>query len=142
MDSSCHDEVVHAHLSSGRKNADDRRKDLSISQNAFSFEDSQFVSTSILSKVYDIYGFEPLQNLDLGIFKLLKECTFKFIGSDRVMKMPDVVEKQSHPLSQMRVSILHGINSLLVAIDREAGVPGIHADFSIKGCSMQLNGFS
>lgn len=43
-------------------------------------------------------------------------------------------------LIRIRVSILSGANSMLTPVDRDAGVPGIHGDFSSKGRSTWLNG--
>lgn len=71
---------------------------------------------------------------------LLKKCTIKFHGSDGVMAKPDAVKRQRQRLSRMKVSIYHSVNFKLVAIEREAGVPGLQKEFSIKGRSELLNG--
>lgn len=61
-DSSCHDERVRVHVSLGRKNANDRLKELSHSPSSTFSEVSELVSTSVPGKVYDIFEFEPLHN--------------------------------------------------------------------------------
>lgn len=56
------------------------------------------------------------------------------------MIKPGGVERRSQPLSRMRASILRDLKSLLVAIEREASIPGLLVDFYSGGFSMQLNG--
>lgn len=51
-----------------------------------------------------------------------------------------VVLEHRLALIQMRVFISHGVNCLLAAFDRMAGVLGLHLDFFSEGCSMQMNG--
>lgn len=58
------------------------------------------------------------------------------------MAKPSVVVAQSRPLSQMRVCIRGGVNSLLAAVEWDAGVPGLHGDLFNMVSSLQLNGFS
>lgn len=43
-----------------KKDANDRPKGLSVSENQYVFEDSQLASTFALSTVYNIFGFEAL----------------------------------------------------------------------------------
>lgn len=91
-------------------------------------------------KVYNSFGFEPLHNLRLGIPQLLKEYMFKFPRSDREMAKIGNFERRRQPLSQIRVSILRIVNSLLAAINREPSISGLNVDFSTKGCSVHLYG--
>lgn len=134
----CHDESVHVHTSLGRKNTNDCLRDLSVSSNAF-LKDSLFASTSTLGNNYDIFGIKPLQNLQLGIYALLNGWIFKSFGSDKVMTKPYGVGRQRKPLIQIKLFILRGVNSLLTAIDRDAGVPALHVGFSNQGCSVHYN---
>lgn len=85
---SSQNEVLHVHMSSGGKDANDCLEDFSLSQNASSLRDSQLESTSLLVKVYNMLDFEPLHNLHKRKSKLLKECTFKFHGPYRAMTKP------------------------------------------------------
>lgn len=123
-----------------KKNSDDRCEGLIQSQNVFFIEDSQLESTSVLGKVHDILGFKHLLHLHLDVSKLMKECTFKFLVSNRVMTKLGAVVEQSQLLSQMRVPFLSGVNSLLAAINRDAIVPGLPVHVCSKGCSMPLWG--
>lgn len=97
--SSSHSKGLHVHRSEEKKTANHRLKDLSPFRNASLMEVSQFASTSVLGKICNIFGFEPLQDLYLGTSKLRKECSFKFLGSDSVMMKPagGVEQKNSKP---------------------------------------------
>lgn len=103
-------------------------------------KDSPLAPISILGLVYNIFVFEPHHNLHLGISELLKECTVKFLGLNKVETELGVVVEQKHPLSPMRVFILRRINSLLSATDPEAAIPVLRAYFSCKDRAMQSNG--
>lgn len=113
--------------------------DLFPFQNALFLGGSQLASKSLMDKVYNIFRFEPLLNLHLGIFKLQKKCTFKYRVLDRVMKKLRVVRRQRQPLSRVRLSNKSGVISLHAEIERGAGIPGLHVDFSNNGISRQLN---
>lgn len=111
-----------------------------LSRNPFVLEIAQLASTSLLCTVYNIFRFELLHELHLSVSKLLKDCLFMFIVSERVMSKPDGVERQRQPLSRLKVTILCGTNSLLAAIDQEAAVSGPQVDFSAERCSLRLDG--
>lgn len=68
----CHDEAAHVHTSLGRKNANDCLNDLFLPHYQSFLEESQLISTSLLGKIYNLFGFAPPQNLYLGKPKLLK----------------------------------------------------------------------
>lgn len=51
-------------------------------------EGVQLVPRYLFYRLYDIFGFELLQILQLSISKPLKECTFKYLGSDGEMTHP------------------------------------------------------
>lgn len=55
------------------------------------------------------------------------------------MKKPSRAVEQWQPLSQMRMSILHALDSLLTAIDENDVVSRPLIDISGHGCSTQLN---
>lgn len=136
----CPNKGVDIHMSLRKKNANDLLRNRSPTQKAFFSGDSLLASTSVMDKVYNVFGLEPFLNLLLGISKLLKECAFKVPASDRVMKKPGGVLEQRQPLSQMRESIQCDVNFLIAAIDRDAGVFTLHVDVSSKGFFTQLNG--
>lgn len=110
------------------KNSSDCLRDLFSLQNASLLEESHLVSTSLLNRVYDILRFEPLHNLYLGMSNLLDEYSFKFLGSDKLMRKPNEVSEHRKLLSRMRVSVLHGVNFLFAEIDRDASVPRLRVE--------------
>lgn len=78
-----------------KKISNDRLTDLFQSQNSFFLEDSQLPPTSVLGNFYNIFGFELPHILYLGKSKLLKECAFRFLGSERATpKSRRVVERR------------------------------------------------
>jgi len=78
----------------------------------------------ISGNVYDLFTFEPLHNLHLGISKLLKTMLYEFIGTFR----------------SKRLSTLRACNSVLRQMERDSQISGLHVDFSTKESSTQLNG--
>lgn len=102
-------------------------------------KDSNLGSTFIVGKIYNIFEVKPLHNFHFGTHKLLKESTFKFLGSDRVVKKRDRVLEQSNPISLMRMSPTLPVNPLHVVDDRDAFIPGVHLDVSSNGYSVYLN---
>lgn len=91
--------------------------------------------------VYNIFAFEPLYDLHICISKLLKECKYKFHGSDTAVTNHGGLEWRWKPVSRMRASILFGVSSPLAATERQAGISGLYLNCSSKSCSMQCNGF-
>lgn len=90
----------------------------------------------MLENINNIFGFESYHNPHLGISKLLKEFTLKFLSSVRVVTKPSAVKEQRKPLSRIIVSILGDMNSLLAVLDWDAGFSGLRVDFYSKGCSV------
>lgn len=56
-------------------------------------EESLLASTTVLGNLLNIFRFDPLYKLHLGIPKLQKECTLKFLGSDKAMTKPSGAER-------------------------------------------------
>lgn len=102
-------------------------------------EEPRLASIALLGKDYNMFGFKLIHNLHLSTSLQLKECSFKLLGSDRVMINLNGVVEQSQPLSHMMVSILYSLNSFLAANDLKAGVLELHVNFSSKNSSVQLN---
>lgn len=71
--------------------------------------------------------------------KLLKECTFKFLGSDKAVTKPGGVEEHRKPLRNKTVSMSRDVNYLLTVTYQSAGVPKLPLGLSSMVCSMQLN---
>lgn len=95
-----------------------------------------FISNSF----YDIFTFEPLHNLHLGISKLLKNCTYNLVSSKYPAKFSTSKTAKQSAICSKKTAILSGCNTLLRAIERDSGVSGLHVDFSGKDASSCLNG--
>lgn len=80
-----HDDGIHGHMSLERQNANDLFRSRFLFNNSTFLEDSKLAPTSVLDNIYNVFRFELLHNLRVGISKLLKDYKFKFIGSDRVI---------------------------------------------------------
>lgn len=105
-------------------------------------EDSKRASTSELGDIYPIFGFGPLYNLHMGIFKQLMVCTLKFFGPERVTTKPIGIGDHRQLSSRTSGSILGGASSFLAANGWDAGALGLHVVFLSKDFSMRLNGLS
>ena len=93
------------------------------------------------SSLYDIFTYEPLHNLHLGISKLLKTLTYELIGSDKIVtfgtpKRPPRKMK----FCTRRVPVLRACNSFLRVMKNDCSSASIHIDFSTKEESSRLNG--
>lgn len=131
-DSFIHNGGVKVHMLLESKNANNTLKYFFLFQNPSSLDDSPLALTSVLNKPYNLFGFVPLHNVRLSISKLQKECTFKFLGSDRVVRKLSKVVEQRELLNQVKMSILRSVDFLRVTIDRDTGVHGLHVDISSK----------
>lgn len=94
-----------------------------------------------MNTAFNIFGFEPLQNLNLGTSKLLNEYPLKFLGSNCLMRNSGLVVEQGLPISRMRVIVLCGVDALLTAVTRKADVPGLYEDFFSKSFFTQSSIF-
>ncbi len=122
----------------------DYLKDYSIAPWKSFLEDMQLTYPSFIpSTLYDIFTFEPLHNLHLGISKLLKTCTFNLVSSKYQVTFS--LNKKSRILltaaiCTKKTPILAGCNTLLRAIQRDNGLSDLHVDFLSKDASSRLNG--
>lgn len=135
----CREENVYNHTFLEKKRANNPLKNFSPIKKACVSEESQLAPTFVLDNIYNVFGFETLHDLHMCTAELLKECTFKMLGSDRVKSKPGGIVEQGQVLDQMRSTILCCVNFLLAAIDWYDGSPGVHVDVSSKLCSVQLN---
>lgn len=51
-------------------------------------EGLELVQKDLLTSAYSIFELEPLQPFYLGISKLLKACTFTYVGPDAICSHP------------------------------------------------------
>ena len=90
--------------------------------------------------LYEIFTYEPLHNLHLGISKLLKTLTFELVGSEKTVSFISAKNSNKAKFSSKRTPILRACNSLLRAIEEDSTTTSIHVDFSTKETSSALNG--
>lgn len=90
--------------------------------------------------LYEIFTFEPLHNLHLGISKLLKTCTFHLVSSKKQVIFKTGHKSKQQQFASKKVPILSGCNTYLRCMERDNGVPDLHVDFSSKDASDRLNG--
>lgn len=91
--------------------------------------------------LYEIFTYEPLHNLHLGISKLLKTLTFELVGSEKIVSFRSAKKSSKAKFSSKRTAILRACNSLLRAIEKDCTTTSMHIDFSTKETSSALNGF-
>lgn len=77
-------------------------RDLSLSEWPSFMEGLQLVSEDILTSVYSIFQFEPLQNFYYGMLKVLKECIFTYLEYDDIQIHPGKAVYKRRPLGRMR----------------------------------------
>ena len=111
---------------------------LSLSNWTSILESASKQSAMFTPNVYDIFTFEPLHNLSLGMSKMLKICFATYITSEKLIVHPGTKQQKSG--AQMKTSILRGCNSLLAAFQASHPIPGIQLDFAKKEGSSTLNG--
>ena len=90
--------------------------------------------------MYDIFTYEPLHNLHLGISKMLKTLTYELIGSSKVVAFPNSKLKGESKICSHKTAILRACNSLLRAVQMDSSTTSMKVDFSTKETSSRLNG--
>ena len=94
----------------------------------------------IIPGMYDIFIFEILHNLYLGMSKLIKKSLYNYVCSSRSVVMTLSNGNKKRIIGSMKNQILKACNSILRDIQRSNHSPGIYVDFSCKDISKQLNG--
>ena len=116
-------------------------KDYSIAPWRSFLEDIATDFPSFLSDdLYNIFTFEPLHNLHLGISKLLKSCTFQLVSSKYPARYSFGKKTTSSTMQSKKVPLLSACNTLLRTMEKDSGLPDLHIDFSSKDASSRLNG--
>lgn len=90
--------------------------------------------------VFSIFTYEPLHNLNLGISKLLKLCTYNLLGSSESFTSEDSAAGGNRSFVSVRHSVLSGTNSVLRAIEKDDLDFTYHVDFSSDSLPSSLNG--
>ena len=97
-------------------------------------------SLFIPRSLYDIFTYEPLHNLHLGISKMLKQLTFHLVGSDKEVHFCNAKKKGPIKFHTKKMAILRACNSLLRAFEKSDTISSLHIDFSTKDNTCRLNG--
>ena len=104
-------------------------------------EDLKLSSPSFIpGDIYDLFTFEPLHNLHLGISKLLKQCTFHYVTSKHRVSFQHMRKSIKVTIGSKKSPILRGCNNYLRAIQEDSGMSSLKVDFSSKNASITLNG--
>jgi len=104
-------------------------------------EDLKVSSQSFIpSDIYELFTFEPLHNLHLGISKLLKQCTYYYVTSKHRVSFQHFKRNARVTIGSKKAAILRGCNTYLRAIDEDSGMSSLRVDFSSKNASITLNG--
>ena len=90
--------------------------------------------------LYNIFTFEPLHNLHLGISKLLTSCTYQLVSSKYPATYSFGKKTIKSTLHAKKIPLLSACNTLLRCIEADSGLPDLHVDFSSKDASSRLNG--
>lgn len=92
--------------------------------------------------IYDIFRFEPMHNLSLGVSKMLKDCATIMLR-DENRTSPAMITSSGAPrtFKHIRRSVLHALNDFLCDVEKRSPGYGIHCDYSKGECGGRLNGF-
>lgn len=121
------------------KNRRDRvLKELSIVECRSFLENSPLLLNNSEHHMYQIFGFEGMHVLDLGISKEMKKCIFRMLSSD-VLKIKGP-ERKGRTYKTCRTAILRCCNEMLKRIQEESYVQGLNVDFSSGDSCNALNG--
>ena len=90
--------------------------------------------------IYELFTYEPLHNLHLGISKLLKQCTYYYVTSKHKVSFQHIRKNTKMTISSKKSAIMRGCNNYLRAIQSDSGISSLRVDFSSKNASVTLNG--
>lgn len=100
-------------------------RDFSLSKVPSCKEDLQHVQTDILNSVYSTFGIEPLHNIQLGISKILMECTSAYLLSDAIRSRSGSLVHWRVPLIGIWALILPVSNSIFPVVNKYCQWPGL-----------------
>jgi len=92
-------------------------------------------------EMYNLFTFEPLHNLHLGVSKLLKNVASERLSSKEMYTSAfKYANGQPRTFHSIRSNFLNGANFLLSRYELESAARGFHVDFSSKGKGLKDNG--
>ena len=90
---------------------------------------------------YNVFRFEAMHNLDLGISKILKVCISDRLRSDELRSSEFLDSSgQSRTFKSLRTTILRSANAYLQLLQRDSPCIGARFDFSRRTSTDVLNG--
>ena len=113
---------------------------LSLLEQHSVLESTALLPTNSPLDPYNIFSFEPLHNLHLGISKLIKQCIVHRLSSPDLTTTTASRSGTPRTFKKVKKSILVGSNSILSAIERDYYITGLHVDFSKGEKGTNLNG--
>ena len=112
----------------------------SIQKHPSFLETSPLIPPNAPIDMYDIYTYEPLHNLWLGVSKLILICISLRLLSKTLTTTTGSSTNSPRPFASIRHKVLRGVNNILAAIERDYPAPGLHIDFSTSSAGSSLNG--
>lgn len=91
---------------------------------------------------YEIFKFEPMHSLSLGVSKLLKECCAAMLSyASRNSSAMRTAAGTCRPFNHIRRSVLSLLNEFLRETESDSAGYGLHLDYSKGECGGRLSGF-
>lgn len=118
--------------------ADTSRKYWSASWASY-IVDISFVESDVSAHVYSIFGFQPPQNLFLGVSKLLQVCMIQDISSNVLQTKPSGPRGNPRLFTSIRTSLICECNTLLSEFEKYYIIHGMKDECSKHEGSSQLN---
>lgn len=83
-----------------------------------------------MKDLYSMFTFEPLHNLHLGVFILVKNCLIQHLSSGEAYSDPDGPSGKPKPLSLLKMSLLRALNDVFAHVEKIYALPGLHVNFA------------
>ena len=101
-----------------------------------------FVRSSPDLELFQIYLFEPLHNLSLGVSKMLKQACFERMSATNLQSsvMKDA-NGEPKAFSSIRAVVLSAANEIMSKMKQEQPIRGLNIDYSKGEVSCNYNGF-
>lgn len=123
-----------------RKKALECLEGCSLSEYSSFLEDFPFSNIHSLLDIHNVFSFELLHNIYLGVSKLLKEMASKRLMNASLMTTLHNSRNEPKSFLVARPDLINGINHLLACIERENPMKGMRIDLSTPGKGYSYNG--
>lgn len=84
----------------------------------------------VMEYLYSTFKLETLQNLHLGLSELLENCLIQHLSSHDDYSHPDKPSGRQKRLSLLNMSLLRACNDILVHIEEQCALLGLHLNFA------------